>query len=100
VTGVVVRRTQVPYDKLSDFAVNYTKAYISYQSGSVKIRAYTSPGTYTAFSPAFGTTPLVSFDLLDSGVSKFNRDRVRPGSFSVIGSPIAKYLKWGALGFR
>jgi hypothetical protein len=100
VTGVVVRRTQVPYDKLSDFAVNYKKAYISYQSGSVKIRAYTSPGSYTAFSPAFGTTPLLSFDLQYSGISYYRRDRVRPGSFSVIGSPIAKYLRWEALGFR
>lgn len=83
--------------------VDYTKAYHIQQRGSVKVRAYATPGSYTTFPTAFGSLPMLGLEPGTPGgkaLSFYQRDRLRPGSFSIIGSPLARYLQYTAFGFR
>jgi hypothetical protein len=83
--------------------VDYTKAYHIQQRGSVKVRAYATPGSYTAFPTAYGSLPMLGLEpgTPDGiGISFYQRDRLRPGSFSIIGSPLGRYLQYSAFGFR
>lgn len=81
--------------------VDYTKAYIRYEEGTG-----TPPYTagYKVFATSFGTPPALSLQSMAMSVKAgsppyFYAERVRPGSFSWLGSPAIR-VKYIAFGFR
>jgi len=71
------------------------------QSGSVKIRAYAAPGSFTAFSTAYGTRPIVALNPKSTTQIVYAYPyAVGPGSFGLIGSPIEQYCSWLSFGFK
>lgn len=81
--------------------VDFTKAYILYQEGTG-----TPPYTagYKTFATAFGTPPALSLQAMAMSVKVgsppyFYASRVRPGSFTWLGSPAVR-VKYIAFGFR
>jgi len=78
-------------------AVDYARAYHIMQRGSVPIAATAS---YIPFTTAYGTPPVVQLEPQGSNISYYYKDTVAPGSFSLVGSPVGKYVNWDAFGFR
>jgi len=78
-------------------AVDFARAYHIMQRGSVPLSATAS---YVPFTTEYGTPPVVQLEPQGSNISYYYKSTVAPGSFSLLGSPIGKYVNWDAFGFR
>jgi hypothetical protein len=98
--SVTVSRA-ITADQIPTGLVSSSKLTQRRQSGSAKIRQYTTTGSFTAFPTSYGSPPIVAVNpLTGSPIIKYAYPyAVGPGSFGLLGSPRNQYVHWEALGF-